>query len=116
MRNGHLPVSKAVRCSCMRPYQALVRERIKDWGGGLCKALGKRLVELTGARNPAMKRCQERLACHWELLCPQAPKPLPCQGPVDSIEGVEANKSSHAGLRHTLSSPGLSLLAVKLAF
>ena len=32
------------------PEQALVRERIKDWGGGLCKALGKRLVELTGAR------------------------------------------------------------------
>ena len=30
------------------PDQALVRERIKDWGGGLCKALGKRLVELTG--------------------------------------------------------------------
>ena len=28
--------------------QALVRERIKDWGRGLCAALGKRLVELTG--------------------------------------------------------------------
>ena len=30
------------------PEQALVRERIKDWGSGLCRALGKRLVELTG--------------------------------------------------------------------
>ncbi len=28
--------------------QALVRERIKDWGAGLCKSLGKKLVELTG--------------------------------------------------------------------
>ena len=28
--------------------QALVRERIKDWGQGLCKSLGKKLVELTG--------------------------------------------------------------------
>ena len=25
-----------------------MRERIKDWGQGLCKSLGKKLVELTG--------------------------------------------------------------------
>jgi len=29
-----------------------VRERIKDWGAGLCAALGKRLVELTGDAGP----------------------------------------------------------------
>jgi hypothetical protein len=29
-----------------------VRERIKDWGAGLCAALGKRLVELTGDATP----------------------------------------------------------------
>ena len=26
-----------------------MRERIKDWGAGLCRSLGKKLVELTGA-------------------------------------------------------------------
>jgi activating signal cointegrator complex subunit 3 len=30
------------------PLKALVRERMTDWGKGLCRALGKRLVELTG--------------------------------------------------------------------
>lgn len=30
------------------PLKALVRERMNDWGKGLCKALGKKLVELTG--------------------------------------------------------------------
>ena len=35
--------------------QALVRERIKDWGAGLCKALGKRLVELTGDYTPDLR-------------------------------------------------------------
>ena len=39
-------------CVCVHG-QALVRERIKDWGGGLCRALGKRLVELTGGAPPA---------------------------------------------------------------
>ena len=34
-----------------------MRERIKDWGGGLCKALGKRLVELTG-ELPACSQLQ----------------------------------------------------------
>jgi hypothetical protein len=28
--------------------QALVRERIEDWGKGLCAKLGKKMVELTG--------------------------------------------------------------------
>ena len=35
--------------------QALVRERIKDWGRGLCAALGKRLVELTGDITPDLR-------------------------------------------------------------
>ena len=30
------------------PLKALVRERVQDWRQGLCAALGKRLVELTG--------------------------------------------------------------------
>jgi len=30
------------------PLKALVRERMNDWGKGLCRALGKKLVELTG--------------------------------------------------------------------
>lgn len=34
------------------PLKALVRERIKDWGAGLCKALGKSMVELTGDYTP----------------------------------------------------------------
>ena len=35
--------------------QALVRERIKDWGAGLCKSLGKKLVELTGVQFECCK-------------------------------------------------------------
>jgi replicative superfamily II helicase len=31
------------------PLKALVRERMADWGKGLCRRLGKRIVELTGA-------------------------------------------------------------------
>jgi hypothetical protein len=30
------------------PLKALVRERISDWSTGLCRRLGKRMVELTG--------------------------------------------------------------------
>lgn len=30
------------------PLKALVRERMIDWGKGMCKALGKKIVELTG--------------------------------------------------------------------
>ncbi len=30
------------------PLKALVRERMSDWGKGLCQVLGKKMVELTG--------------------------------------------------------------------
>lgn len=30
------------------PLKALVRERMSDWGKGLCARLGKKMVELTG--------------------------------------------------------------------
>ncbi|PRW32956.1 activating signal cointegrator 1 complex subunit 3 isoform B [Chlorella sorokiniana] len=36
------------------PLKALVRERIKDWGQGFCRTLGKRMVELTGDYTPDM--------------------------------------------------------------
>lgn len=38
------------------PLKALVRERIKDWGQGFCRVLGKRMVELTGDYTPDMVR------------------------------------------------------------
>lgn len=38
------------------PLKALVRERIKDWGQGFCRILGKRMVELTGDYTPDMVR------------------------------------------------------------
>lgn len=34
------------------PLKALVRERMNDWGKGLCRRLGKRIVELTGDYTP----------------------------------------------------------------
>lgn len=36
------------------PLKALVRERMNDWGKGMCKALGKKLVELTGVLRVGM--------------------------------------------------------------
>jgi activating signal cointegrator complex subunit 3 len=36
-------------------FQALVRERMKDWGQGLAKHLGIRIVEMTGDRTPDMR-------------------------------------------------------------
>jgi replicative superfamily II helicase len=44
------------------PLKALVRERMTDWGKGLCKRLSKRIVELTGGavvegRGSAMCLC-----------------------------------------------------------
>lgn len=33
------------------PLKALVRERMNDWGKGMCKSLGKKLVELTGGQG-----------------------------------------------------------------
>ena len=35
--------------------QALVRERMNDWGQGLCKRLNKKMVELTGDYTPDLK-------------------------------------------------------------
>lgn len=35
--------------------QALVRERMKDWGSGMCLCLGKKLVELTGDYTPDLR-------------------------------------------------------------
>lgn len=37
------------------PLKALVRERITDWGKGLCKTLGKKMVELTGDYTPDVR-------------------------------------------------------------
>ena len=35
--------------------QALVRERMNDWGKGLCTRLGKKMVELTGDFTPDLR-------------------------------------------------------------
>lgn len=35
--------------------QALVRERVNDWGKGLCTRLGKKMVELTGDFTPDLR-------------------------------------------------------------
>jgi replicative superfamily II helicase len=45
----HYPKEKILYVA---PLKALVRERIKDWGKGLCKALNKHMVELTGDYTP----------------------------------------------------------------
>lgn len=37
------------------PLKALVRERVDDWGRGMCRALGKKMVELTGDYTPDMR-------------------------------------------------------------
>ena len=37
------------------PLKALVKERVKDWRSGLCKRLGKKLVELTGDFTPDLQ-------------------------------------------------------------
>ena len=37
------------------PLKALVRERMSDWGKGLCAKLGKRMVELTGDYTPDLR-------------------------------------------------------------
>lgn len=43
-----------------------MRERIKDWGQGFCRTLGKRMVELTGDYTPDMvsllRTCMGQLA------------------------------------------------------
>lgn len=45
----HYPKEKVLYIA---PLKALVRERMSDWGPGLCRSLGKRLVELTGDFTP----------------------------------------------------------------
>jgi activating signal cointegrator complex subunit 3 len=35
--------------------QALVRERMEDWGKGLCRVLGRKIVELTGDFTPDVR-------------------------------------------------------------
>ncbi|KAF5832046.1 Sec63 Brl domain-containing protein [Dunaliella salina] len=37
------------------PLKALVRERVDDWGRGMCARLGKSLVELTGDYTPDLR-------------------------------------------------------------
>jgi activating signal cointegrator complex subunit 3 len=44
-----------IEMRCVSTRQALVRERMKDWGSGMCKKLGKKLVELTGDFTPDMR-------------------------------------------------------------
>jgi len=48
----HHPGQKVVYIA---PLKALVRERIDDWGQGLCRVLNKRMVELTGEVTPDIK-------------------------------------------------------------
>lgn len=43
-----LPFCLSLQVIYIAPLKALVRERMNDWGRGMCKALGKKLVELTG--------------------------------------------------------------------
>lgn len=52
-------------CVCVRlqviyiaPLKALVRERMTDWGRGLCRKLNKRIVELTGGQNTVWSVCE----------------------------------------------------------
>lgn len=40
------------------PLKALVRERMAEWGNGLCKFLNKKLVELTGDYTPDIRALQ----------------------------------------------------------
>jgi drug/metabolite transporter superfamily protein YnfA len=50
------PLPSPAQVIYVAPLKALVRERIKDWGQGFCKALNKRMVELTGDYTPDMVR------------------------------------------------------------
>lgn len=50
-----LNAHKGSKAVYIAPLKALVRERIKDWGGGFCKTLGLKLVELTGDYTPDLK-------------------------------------------------------------
>lgn len=61
------PPPSLVQVIYIAPLKALVRERIKDWGQGFCRTLGKRMVELTGDFTPDMVR---QTAVAADLLCP----------------------------------------------
>jgi antiviral helicase SLH1 len=50
------PKSKVVYIA---PMKALVRERVKDWGGRLARPLGLKLVELTGDNTPDTRTIQD---------------------------------------------------------
>ena len=43
--------------------QALVRERVEDWGKGLCRVLNKKLVELTGDYTPDIRHASSSCFC-----------------------------------------------------
>jgi hypothetical protein len=49
----HAPLLQVIYIA---PLKALVRERMNDWGRGMCKALGKKLVELTGGGRETLSR------------------------------------------------------------
>lgn len=53
LSHGH--VRRGVQVVYIAPLKALVRERIDDWGQGLCRVLNKRMVELTGEVTPDIK-------------------------------------------------------------
>ncbi len=47
---------RAAQIIYIAPLKALVRERIEDWSKGLCRQLGKTMVELTGAGGGGGRR------------------------------------------------------------
>ncbi|KAL0039926.1 hypothetical protein WJX77_011783 [Trebouxia sp. C0004] len=49
---NHYPGQKIIYIA---PLKALVRERMNDWGKGLCARLGKKMVELTGDYTPDLR-------------------------------------------------------------
>ena len=54
--NQHAVVSSpSRRQETVHGMQALVRERMNDWGKGLCARLGKKMVELTGDYTPDLR-------------------------------------------------------------
>lgn len=48
----HYPGHKVIYIA---PLKALVRERLDDWGKGLCQKLNKKMVELTGDFTPDIR-------------------------------------------------------------
>ena len=54
-RNISLLLQFKTEYSILSCLQALVRERMKDWGQGMCKTLNKKMVELTGDYTPDLR-------------------------------------------------------------